>query len=93
MEILVIGSANGNTANLLAPNNCRKVRTERVGGRCLWGISCCVRAVKGDSHGVFVTFQMRSGRSVIVGGVLSFCHGSAASIGVARLLIKLLSCK
>lgn len=28
MEILVIGSPNDNTANLLAPNNCCKVRTE-----------------------------------------------------------------
>lgn len=88
MEILVIGSANGNTANLLAPNNCCKVRTERVGGRCLWRISCCVHAVKGDSRGVFVTFQMRSGR-----GILSFCHGSPASVDVAQLLIKLLSWK
>lgn len=47
MEILVIGSPNGNTANLLAPNNCCKVRTERVGGRCLWGISSCLCAVEG----------------------------------------------
>lgn len=46
MEILVIGSPNGNTANLLALNNCCKVRTERVGGRCLWGISSCLCAVE-----------------------------------------------
>lgn len=47
MEILVIGSPNGNTANLLAPNNCCKVRTERVGGRCLWGISSCLCVLEG----------------------------------------------
>lgn len=50
MEILVIGSPNGNTANLLAPNNCRKVRTERVGGRCLWGISSCLCGVEGIAY-------------------------------------------
>lgn len=58
MEILVIGSPNGNTANLLAPNNCCKVRTERVGGRCLWGISRRLRAVKGDTDSIFVIFKM-----------------------------------
>lgn len=58
MEILVIGSPNGNTANLLAPNNCCKVRTERVGGRCLWGISSCLCAVEGIQIAYLSNFRV-----------------------------------
>lgn len=71
MEILVIGSPNGNTANLLAPNNCCKVRTERVGGRCLWGISSWLCAVEGIqiaylSNFRFTALHLKWGKQSII---------------------------
>lgn len=57
MEILVIGSPNGNTANLLAPNNCCKVRTERVGGRCLWGDKYLSLCGSGDTDNLFKIYS------------------------------------
>lgn len=40
----VIGSAYCNIAILLAPNNCHKVGTLGVGGRCFFCVCVCVEA-------------------------------------------------
>lgn len=71
MEILVIGSPNGNTANLLAPNNCCKVRTERMCGRCSWRISSRLHVAEGIlkaylSNFRFTTLNLKWGEKNII---------------------------
>lgn len=108
MEILVIGSPNGNTANLLAPNNCCKVRTERVGGRCLWGISSWLCAVEGIqiaylSNFVIYSITLKMGEKKYncelhskMGTILSFCCCYSVHLlsgNAGLLLIKMSYCE